>query len=231
MRLKVLLLWFLLMPTLAVAQTFGFDDSWQRYPLTPAMEEAKAAIDAGECGQAAVDFINARHRAAAAFVVQGTPIAAQPTDTVIWYDRPLPAPWAHCGASKFQFLSADGPYAQGWEIGLWSPSWTQQPPQWRLNPFAPPTPGYQPPALPPPVVTPPPAPAPAPVPSVDLQAAIAAAVAQINAHTDAAVKADGDQTRAELKTFGDQAKAAFYFAAKYVMPAIGAWVAAKQTGK
>lgn len=168
-----------------------YDSSWASLPLTPALQEVRAMIDAGLCGQDAVNAINGRGHVAAVFVKQG---GSGPFGVVQWYDKPLPPPWDHCGASKFQFFGADGPYAQGWEVGLWSPNWTTQPPLWRLNPYAPPLPGYTPPPAPPPVVTPPPA----PLPSLDIQAAIDRAVTRL----EAAIAADGDLTRQRVDAPG-----------------------------
>jgi len=162
----------LAMPTVATAQAFGLDDSWNNVPITATLAAVKATITAGKCGDDALTFLNAQH-VPTVFVAQGTPIEAQPRGIVIWYNRPLAEPNAYCGASKFQFLGPESVYPQGWEVGLWSPNWATQPPRWRLNPYAPPTGDVPPPVItqPPPVVTPPPAPPP-PVPALDLSAIV-----------------------------------------------------------
>lgn len=218
-RTMALLLVLALSPIPALAQVFSYDDSWAGKPSTVALQEVRAAIDAGKCGTEAVDFINTRGHVAAVFVAAGH---AGPWGVVQWYDKPN-FPGDKCGASKFQFFGVDGPYPQGWEAGLWSLTWTaNDPPKWRLNPYAPPTSG--PVMPPPPVVTPPPA----PLPSLDF-GLLYQRFDLLEANIKAAIKADGDQTRAEAKTNWDGAKRAFYAITKYVGPAIAAWIAAKKS--
>jgi len=178
----LLIVALLLLPSTLCAQSFGLDDTWSRYPQTPAVSLVKAAISNGFCEQPAVDFINSFHQVPAAFVPAGT--ASLPSNTIQWYAK---GP-THCDG-KFQFTSPDGPYGQGWEIRFNPSTWVNGlPTQWQIHPFAEPSA-----ESPPPVVTPP-APQPLPVPSVDFSQVIAQ-IQWLDADLRAAIIADGTQTR------------------------------------
>lgn len=203
MDLKPFIL-LLLFPATAFAQ-FGYDDTWSRYPHTQAIELVKQATDRNLCEQAAVDYINSFHQVPAAFVPAG---AALPAGVIQWYSK---GP-SHCDG-KFQFTSPDPPFMQGWEIRFNPGTWANGlPTQWQIHPFAEPA-G----TIPPPVVTPPPVPEPPPIPSVDFQAALNKAVADITA----AIQADGDKTRAKVDNPGWFSKAVSNPYVQGVLVAIG----------
>lgn len=143
---------------------WGFDDSWTRYPLTPALGAIKDALTFGFAGESAIGYLKTRG-IPCAVVNAGDPWPGAPDYAlVMWYRK------GDGANGNFQWVdkTPDGPYLHGWDV-RWDPnSWVdgpvpngfpvgadgKHPTRWQIKPNAEPV------ATPAPVPTPAPTPAP-----------------------------------------------------------------------
>lgn len=210
----------------AGAQQLG--SGWDQ-PQTPATRAVAAAVLKGLCAKPALDAIAATGLPTQ-FVNAG---GSSQAGTVVWY-----AKGGGCDG-KFQFVSADQGYAQGWEI-RWDPnSWVvgpgdpfyngMHPTAWQLNPFAAwqgPLPTPAPIPMPPPAPIPTPAPTPPPVTPAPVVIDVAAILAKMD---EIEKKADANAARLEA-AINEPGWFKTFFSNRYVQMALGAaagWIGTK----
>src|SRR5712691_9727708 len=109
----------------AGAQPWDFGSGWD-LPMTAETGIVKQAIGRGVCAQAAVEYLRTRGFASA--VVQAG--SASPASTIVWYMK------GDGCTGKFQYVTPNGPYPEGWEIRFEPGSDATR---WQFHPFAGPT--------------------------------------------------------------------------------------------
>ena len=211
--MKKLLILCLSIAAPAAAQPWTLGSGWD-LPMTAETAIVKQAIGRGVCGQAAVDFLRAQGFAAGV-VPAG---AASPPSTIVWYRK------GDGCTGKFQYVTANGPYPEGWEIRFEPGSDATR---WQFNPFAGPT------YVPPPTPTPPPP----SIPNVDLSAALAKldalALQLARQHEEDTIgrEAQTATLRAAIDEPGWIRKVVTNPYAQMIATAVATWLTARSTAK
>jgi hypothetical protein len=122
------LLGYLAAPARGQTPGWGYDATWTKYPITPAIAAVRDALDHGLCQGDAVTYITTHSQISAGLGGAGY----WPPQNLIWYgkgEKPCDG--------KFQFVRVpDGPYMGGWEIRWASDSWVEgpAPDDWPIDP-------------------------------------------------------------------------------------------------